>query len=140
MRHISFSLAFIVFLPMLAKGTETHTSIFRCETENKKIIEVYKVKNMVTYSFGRDGRPPELNLTTSITDVDISIGEISGNELSNSIAFSNGDYTYVVKSTVNRVTEIQEPKHGVLVKKKSKYMTYIACIPGSDQGSLLDLE
>jgi hypothetical protein len=111
-----------------------------CETKNNKNIEVYKDRGMVTYSFGRSGYPPELRLTRSMADVEIAIGSVSGNELSNSITFSNGAYTYGVMTKINRVAATKEPKHGVLVKKKSKYLTYIACIPETVQGSLLDLE
>lgn len=140
MKYVSFALALMVCFPMMVNGAEINPPVFRCETEKKKNIEVYRDGDVVTYSFGRSGYPPELKLARTMADVEISIGGISGNELSNFIAFSNGEYTYIVKSTVNRVSEIQDPKHGVLVKKKSKYLTYIACIPGSEQGSLLDLE
>lgn len=140
MMRIFFVLAFVVCFPLVVNGSESHTLVFMCETKNNKNIEVYKDRGMVTYSFGRSGYPPELKLTRSMADVEIAIGSISGNELSNSITFSNGAYTYGVMTKINRVAATQEPKHGVLVKKKSKYLTYIACIPETVQGSLLDLE
>ena len=68
------------------------------------------------------------------------IGNASGSELKNSITFTNGEYTYTVISSINRIADVQEPKHGILIKKNSNYLTYISCISASVKGSLLDLE
>lgn len=140
MIRIFVVLAFAVCFSLVVNGSESHAPVFMCETKNNKNIEVYKDGDMVTYSFGRGGYPPELTLTQLMSDVEIAIGNISGNEISNSITFSNGAYTYRVITAINRVAATQEPRHGVLVKKKSKYLTYIACVPDTAQGSLLDLE
>lgn len=135
-----FILTLATYFPLVANSAENHTRVFTCKTKNNKNIEVYKDKDMAIYSFGKNGYPPELKLAQPMTDVEVSIGSISGNELSNSITFSSGAYTYRVMTVINRVTATQEPKHGVLVKKKSNYLTYIGCIPNTVQGSLLDLE
>lgn len=138
--RILLILAFAAYFPLVTNGSETHVPVFMCKTKNNKSIEVHKDKDMATYSFGKDGYPPEIKLAQSMTDVEISMGSISGNELSNSITFSSGAYTYRVMTVINRVAATQEPKHGVLVKKKSKYLTYIGCVQNTVQGSLLDLE
>ncbi|MGE8495992.1 MAG: hypothetical protein ACN6O6_00675 [Pseudomonas sp.] len=140
MKYIYFVLLFAAQTFQAAQSSELQNPIFSCTTETKKNIAVYKNKTTFTYSFGRSNQLPELTLTKAIKDVKISINDLSGSELSNSISFPNGIYTYIVKSTTNRVEETQTPKHGVLIKKNSKYLSYIACSSGSEQGSLLDLE
>ncbi|WP_138406386.1 hypothetical protein [Stutzerimonas nosocomialis] len=134
-----FALAFITSLPLMAQDTPK-TPIFHCKTESDKTIEIYKELDVVTYSFGKTNEFPELQLKKTIGEIEISIGQIYGNELSNSATFTNGAYTYTVVTTINRNAETQEPRHGVIVKKKSNYLAYIACIPDTVQGSLLDLE
>lgn len=56
-----------------------------------------------------------------------------------SIVFNNGEYQYEVINSVDRNTKTQEPKHGVLIRRKSTYLDYKACIPDTMKGSLLDL-
>jgi len=75
-----------------------------------------------------------------VDEVYISIGNATGSELSNSVTFTNGSYSYTVISRINRVADAQIPEHGILVKKNSKYLSYTSCIPASVRGSLLDIE
>jgi len=75
-----------------------------------------------------------------VDEVDISIGNATSSELSNSITLTNGAYSYTVISRINRVTDVQTPEHGILAKKNSKYLTYTSCIPASVRGNLLDVE
>lgn len=138
--RIFFVLVFSICFPLVVNGSESHMPIFMCKTKNNKNIEVYRDGDMVTYSFGRSDYPPELKLTRSMADLEVAIGSVSGNEISNSITFSNGVYAYRVMTTINKVSATQEPRHGVLVKKKTKYLAYIDCVPETVQGSLLDLE
>ncbi|MDH1263846.1 hypothetical protein [Pseudomonas sp. GD03944] len=140
MKYIYFFLLLTAQAFQTAQSSELQNPIFSCTTETKKNIAIYKNGTTFTYSFGQSNQLPELTLTKSISNVKISINDLSGNELSNSISFPNGTYTYIVKSTINRVQDTQTPKHGVLIKKNSKYLSYIACTPDSEQGSLLDLE
>jgi hypothetical protein len=140
MKYIIFILCSIAYCSLTAKEAEAAEPIFRCQTENNKSIEVYKDKERVTYLFGRDGYPPEIKLTKSIYEAEISMENISGNGLSNSIKFSNGEYTYRVITEIDRTATVQVPKHGVLVKRNASYLTYISCLSDTVQGSLLDLQ
>ena len=94
---------------------------------------------MVIYRYGRSGHPSELELKKQVSETEISFGTIYGNEISNSIVFNNGEYQYEVISSVDRNAKTQEPKHGVLIRRKSTYLGYKACIPDTVKGSLLDL-
>lgn len=142
MKYICSTLLLVLIFCQAVQGEELLIPVFSCatETETERNVEVFKGKNTFTYSFGRRNQTPELRLTRAIGDVRILINDISGNELTSSISFSNGNYTYIVKSTTNRVQDMQEPRYGVLIKKNSKYLSYIACKPGSERGSLLDVE
>ncbi|WP_157699381.1 hypothetical protein [Pseudomonas sp. M30-35] len=140
MRYIYIALSFIMYFPVLAQGAEKPIPVFQCETANNKSISVYKTKNILTYAFGRISHPPELKLTKNREHVEISISHISGNELSNSVTFPNGAYTYTVITKINRSANIQEPSSGVLVLKNAHYITYIACIPDTVKDNLLDLD
>ncbi|AZZ43715.1 hypothetical protein C1896_01495 [Pseudomonadaceae bacterium SI-3] len=114
--------------------------LFSCKTKSNKFLELHKQDNTITYKFGKINSQPELELKKSLDEVEILIGNASGSELTNSISFANGEYTYTVISSVNKVADVQEPKHGILVKKNSNYLTYISCISASVEGSLLDFE
>jgi len=114
--------------------------LFSCKTKSNKILELHKQDNTIIYKFWKINSPPELELKKTSDEVQIVIGSASGSELTNSISFVNGEYTYTVISSVNKVADVQEPKHGILVKKNSNYLTYIPCISASVKGSLLDFE
>ncbi|WP_236690607.1 hypothetical protein, partial [Stutzerimonas stutzeri] len=109
-------------------------------TASDKTLELYKQNNTISYKFGHPGRTPELELNRLVDEVDILIGNATGSELSNSITFTNGAYSYTVISRINRVADVQTPEHGILVEKNSKYITYTSCIPASVRGNLLDAE
>lgn len=140
MKYIYIALSFIMYFPVLAQGTEKPIPVFQCETENNKSISVYSTKNTLTYVFGRKNHQPELKLTKNREHVEVSIGHISGSELSNSITFQNDVYAYTVITKINRSASTQEPSSGVLVLKNSHFVTYIACIPDTVQDNLLDLD
>lgn len=140
MKYICSTLLLALIFCQTVQGEELLISVFSCTTETEKNVEVLKGKNTFTYSFGRRNQAPELRLTRAEGDVRVLINDVSGNELTSSISFSNGNYTYIVKSTANRVQETQDPRYGVLIKKNSNYFSYIACKPGSERGSLLDVE
>jgi hypothetical protein len=138
--HLALALT-LAFSSLLSANTMEETKpLFSCKTKSNKFLELHKQDNTITYKFGKINSPPELELKKSSDEVEILIGNASGSELTNSISFANGEYTYTVISSVNKVADVQEPKHGILVKKNSNYLTYISCIPASVEGSLLDFE
>lgn len=138
--HLALALT-LAFSSLLSANTmEEAKPLFSCKTKSNKILELHKQDNTIIYKFGKLNSPPELELKKSSDEVQIVIGSASGSELTNSISFVNGEYTYTVISSVNKVADVQEPKHGILVKKNSNYLTYISCISASVEGSLLDLE
>jgi len=86
MMRIFFVLVFSICFSLVVNGSESNMPIFMCKTKNNN-IEVYRDGDMVTYSFGRSDYPPELKLTRSMADLEVAIGSISGDEISNSITF-----------------------------------------------------
>lgn len=129
-------------LPSLltAQTIDSGVPFFRCATQSNKVVELLKEGDTIIYRFGQANSAPELELARPSREVSISIGTVSGNELSNSITFANGEYRYRIISSVNRIADTQTPRHGVMVMRNSSRLAYIACIPGSVGGSLLDVE
>ena len=129
----------VLTVPLTA-ATERLPPFFYCKSKSDKTLELYKQNNTISYKFGHPGRTPELELNRLVDEVDISIGNTTGSELSNSVTFTNGAYSYTVTSRINRVADVQIPEYGILVKKNSNYLTYIPCISASVKGSLLEIE
>jgi|GEM_PF-5228487 len=114
-------------------------TVFTCDTTDNRQLSVAKNDKKIFYSFGRKDHLPDLKLETSVRDAKISLGNVSGNEVSNSIVFNNGGYRYVVFSTADRNADNQVLRHGVLIHRRSTYLGYKKCVPDTVTGSLLDL-
>lgn len=136
---ITYTIIAVLTVPLTA-ATESLPPFFYCKSKSDKTLELYKQNNTISYKFGHPGRTPDLELNRLVDEVYISIGNATGSELSNSVTFTNSSYSYTVISTINRVTDVQIPEHGILVEKNSKYLSYISCIPASVRGNLLDVE
>jgi len=136
---ITYTIIVVLTVPLTA-ATERLPPFFYCKSKSDKTLELYKQNNTISYKFGHPGRTPELELNRLVGKVDLSIGNATGSELSNSVTFTNGAYSYTVISRINRVADAQIPEHGILVKKNSKYLSYTSCIPASVRGNLLDVE
>jgi len=138
--HILLALL-LPFSPILAaEPIDNGNPFFRCTTTSNKVIELKRQDDKFIYTFGSPNQPLELAMNKSSHEVEISMGNLSGNELSNSVSLTNGAYTYTVIMKINRIADTQEPEHGIVVKKNSRYLAYIPCIENSVQGSLLDFE
>ena len=138
--HASAYTIVVVLAAPLTAATERPLPFFYCKAKSGKTLELYKQNNTISYKFGHPARTPELELNRLRYEVTILIGNATGSELSNSVTFTNGAYSYTVKSRINRVADVQIPEHGILVKKNSSYLTYNSCIPASVRGNLLDVE
>ena len=135
---ITYTIIAVLTVPLTA-ATERLPPFFYCKSKSDKTLELYKQNNTISYKFGHPGRTPDLELNRLVDEVYISIGNATGSELSNSVTFTNSSYSYTVISTIHRVTDVQIPEHGILVKKNSKYLSYISCIPASVRGNLLGM-
>ncbi|MCW0217740.1 MAG: hypothetical protein OJI67_05415 [Prosthecobacter sp.] len=138
--HILLALLLPFSSILSAEPIDNENPFFRCTTTSNKIIELKRQDDKFIYTFGSPNQPPELAMNKSPHEVEISMGNLSGNELSNSVSLTNGAYTYTVIMKINRIADTQEPEHGIVVKKNSRYLAYIPCIANSVQGSLLDFE
>lgn len=138
--HASIYAMIVALTAPVTAAVERLPPFFYCKSESDRTLELYKQNNTISYKFGHPGRTPDLELNRLIDEVYISIGNATGSELSNSVTFTNGAYSYTVTSRINRVADVQIPEHGILVKKNSNYLTYISCISASVKGSLLDIE
>jgi hypothetical protein len=111
------------WLLLLQQQRNVHYHFFTAKRNPVKTLELYKQNNTISYKFGHPARTPELELNRLRNEVTILIGNATGSELSNSVTFTNGAYSYTVISRINRVADVQIPEHGILVKKNSSYLT-----------------
>lgn len=138
--HIVLTLFFPFLSLLAAEPIDNENPFFRCITISNKVIELKRQDDKFIYNFGSPNQPPELEIKKLPHEVEIAMGNLSGNELSNSVSLTNGAYTYTVITKISRTADTQEPEHGIIVKKNSRYLAYIPCIANSVQGSLLDFE
>jgi hypothetical protein len=83
---------------------------FSCQIGAKR-VEVCYWKGMLTYSFGREGKP-ELTLNEPLETVAFTPWPGIGSSLWETVAFRNEGYTYEVWTSVERDPEANEPRAG----------------------------
>ncbi len=83
---------------------------FSCQIGAKR-VEVCYWKGMVTYSFGRKGKP-ELTLGEPLETVAFTPWPGIGSSLWETVAFQNEGYTYEIWTSVERDPEATEPRSG----------------------------
>lgn len=139
---MNFKSLLLIFLALsnTALGDNLHeTAIFSCMPEGKKKVSISQKGDTITYTYGRVGDSPELRISRPKSDLRISLEDTSGRSISSSVSFTSGEYTYTVYSSIDRISDYQDPKSGVLIKRRNSYLSNITCIQGSENGSLLDL-
>lgn len=138
---MEFPLLLSVALTTTAFGMDKPEGIiFSCTSTSNKKISISRHHDIITYIYGKAGSPPELELSRPKSSLIISLETPSGRYLSNSVTIKNGEYTYTLYSNIDRVSSNQNPKSGILIKRKDSYLGTVDCIPGSESGSLLDID
>lgn len=108
---------------------------FSCQMGTKR-VEVCYWKGMLTYSFGREGKP-ELFLNERLETVAFTPWPGIGSSLWETVAFQNEGYTYEVWTSVERDPEATEPRAGgVRVLQGDKTVAELTC----DRGTATSME
>lgn len=108
---------------------------FSCQIGTKR-VEVCYWKGMLTYSFGREGKP-ELFLNERLETVAFTPWPGIGSSLWETVAFQNEGYTYEVWTSVERDPEATEPRAGgVQVLQGDKTVAELTC----DRGTATSME
>lgn len=114
--------------------------VFKCETKNHKQIILQKNIDGVTYSFGKIGEKPELELTRKRKQLETNFENLSGRYLTNTIIITNGAYSYWLTTSVDRIADIQEPSTSLTVTKGEQHLASLKCRKGSEVGALIAID
>lgn len=108
---------------------------FSCQIGAKR-VEVCYWKGMLSYRFGREGKP-ELMLNEPLETVDFTPWPGIGSSLWETVAFKNEGYTYEIWTSVERDPEATEPRSGgVRVLQGDQTVAYLDC----DQGTATPMD
>ncbi|MFZ1468756.1 MAG: hypothetical protein WAT09_07210 [Paracoccaceae bacterium] len=135
MRSLALILALLP-LPALAQcppGGE----IFSCPA-GKKIIEVCTSNGVVTYSYGKPGKP-DLTLSVPLQEADYTPWPGVGRSIWDAMAFHNNGFTYEVWASYDKLNENALWEGGVNVLKGEAMQAQITCNKGSVTGDLSGL-
>lgn len=114
--------------------------IFKCEFKNHKQIYMHKSDDNVIYSFGKKEDKPEIELIRKRQQLETNFENLSGRYATNTIIIKNGNYSYRLTTSVDRISDFQEPSTSLTVMKGEKDLTALQCIKGSEIGSLIAVD
>lgn len=114
--------------------------IFKCDVKNHKQINLHAKSDDIIYSFGRIGEKAEIELPRKKQQVETNFGNLSGRYATNSIIIRNGNYSYRLTTSIDRIANIQEPSTSLTVMKNDKDLTTLQCIKGSEVGALIAID
>ena len=131
-----------IFLALLMPFVQANANdlIFKCDIKNHKQINLHAKSGDVIYSFGKFGEKPELELSRKKKQIETNFGNLSGRYATNSIIIRNGNYSYRLTTSVDRIADIQEPSTSLTVMKNDKDLTTLQCIKGSEVGALIAID
>lgn len=134
----------LIYIPLslIALTFNVHASdmIFKCMFKNHKQVSLYKKSNDITYTFGKPGEKPDLELNRKKDQIETNLGNLSGRYATNSIIIKNGVYGYKLTTSVDRIAEEQEPSTSLTVTKNDNDITTLQCMKGSEEGSLISID
>lgn len=130
----------LITLMTLSFNTLANDLIFKCDIKNNKHVSLYKDLNYITYYFGKNNSPPDIELKRKKEQLNINIGNPSGRYLTNSIGINNGVYSYRLTTSVDRIADEQIPKTSLTVMKDGKDLTSLDCVKGSEVGALIAID
>ncbi|GEM_PF-978449 len=135
-------LAFFIPLASIVLIFNAHANdlIFKCKFKNSKQVSLYKKSSSIIYSFGKPNSKPELQLQKKRDEIDTNLENLSGRYATNSIKIKNGNYSYKLTTSVDRIAVQQDPLTTLTVAKSNNDLTTLQCIKGSEEGSLISID
>lgn len=101
--------------------------LFHCTTENNKEILLCDQRKTLRYSFGKEGRTPELVLSVPREAATTSKWKGIGRWIDYSITIPNGDTGYTVFTSLDRISDAHEFEAGVVVNADDKEIGRVLC-------------
>ncbi|MGR4896842.1 hypothetical protein ACIPR8_16380 [Stenotrophomonas sp. LARHCG68] len=116
-------------MPAAASNTcaATETPLFTCNTTNGKQVLLCDAGDTLHYTFGKPGRPPEMQLKVRREEASTWQWEGIGRAISYSINVPNGNTVYDVFWSVDRMTDEHEVQAGVNVEVNGRHVATVRC-------------
>ncbi len=127
-----------IFLYFCLSGTAIPSAlIFFCNTTSGKEIKLEKENSYILYSYGKRNAAPEIILKQKTDPSQLKLSEPEGSNIVTSIRLTNGDYTYEIFTSTDRMGPTHKFHSGMFVFKDNELLSRIRCINGSQKGNLL---
>ncbi|MFG0750493.1 hypothetical protein [Acinetobacter ursingii] len=126
MKKILLSLITLQCGVTLATSVQAQT-VFQCTTQNHKVIKAVDAGKNIQYSFGKSTATPELALSIPRNRVTTSQWTGIGRDEGYSIQIPNGNTTYEVFHTFDKIT--RQKSAGVNVMQKDQLLATVNCDP-----------
>lgn len=121
-----------VILPVAVQAAcPGDSTIFSCTTTNRKFVEVCEAGKVIQYTFGRRGKTPELALSAPRNKASTFQWPGVGRYINYSVTIPNGNTTYQVFFSADRLTEEHEIEAGINVEVDGEHVATVDCKPSS---------
>jgi len=107
-------------------GIWADTTIFQCETTNKKNVLVQMNKNRVSYKFGRNLSKPEIAFSVPKNEAS-TYQWPGGGSIYYDVDVPNGETVYTVYSSIDRMSREYDSESGIVVTQNGKELARILC-------------
>lgn len=111
----------------LAACPSGQKTLFACSTTNGKQVQVCDAGRSIGYTFGRPGRAPELALDVPRNRASTYQWPGTGRTTTYSLSVPNGDTTYTVYSTFDRLADTLDFQHGIQVEVRDQQVANLRC-------------
>lgn len=110
------------------------TSLFHCTMSNgKNAVDVCLQEGVVTYSFGKLGKTPDLLLARKEVDVSMSPWNGVGRSIYEEISFHNREYSYILGYSMDRKAQDSPLEGTLIVVEGDATAAELTCDKGSVQ-------
>lgn len=144
MRPILIALFLTLPLPLSAACASVEAEIFSCTfNSGKKSVEICQRGDIITYRFGKTGRPPELALNRPMSAVAYTPWNGFGRSIWESVAFQNKGVTYAVGMSMGKfiAAEGGNPYSGSIeVQQNGSEIAYLECDADSGDFTVFKLQ
>ncbi len=118
-----------LLLPLPAAAACNGTTLISCTIKGTDTLEVCLSGDDLTYAYGPKGAAPDLTLREPLARGTYTPWNGIGRSMWDSITFTNGEYTYEVYASFDRLDENAITEQGVSILKNGNFVTTLTCDP-----------
>lgn len=127
---LALTLALVISSAASAACEKANQTVFSCMTAKDKLLQVCDFGKMLAYSFGKPTLPPEIIVLAPISTAATFQWQGIGRYISYSVEVPNGNTTYSVFWSVDKITN--EIDAGVNVEVNKKLIATVKCVNVKD--------